>query len=111
MSYADIKNKKRGTSIIADGMKKLCKDDVLNKTLTLIDIDVIKTKDGRCAVMIFSEIPNSFYFGGKVLTELCENFLEDEEALNDLHAGKVKIILSIVVSSGGREYVTYDFVD
>ena len=35
MSYADIKNKRRGSSIIADGMEKLSREDVLNQTLTL----------------------------------------------------------------------------
>ncbi|MDD5999026.1 MAG: hypothetical protein PUC55_04960 [Lachnospiraceae bacterium] len=111
MSLADIKNKRRGSSIIADGMNKLSKEDVLNQTLTLSDVDVINTKDGRCAVMLFVEHPNSFYFGGKVLTEMCDDFLEDEDALADLRAGNVKIKLSLATSNNGREYVKYDFVE
>ncbi|MCI6203763.1 MAG: hypothetical protein MR663_07770 [Lachnospiraceae bacterium] len=111
MSYADIKNKRRGSSIIADGMEKLSREDVLNQTLTLSNVDVINAKDGRCAVLIFAEHPNSFYFGGKVLTEMCEDFLEDEDAMEDLRAGRVKLVLSLATSNSGREYVTYDFVE
>ncbi len=50
MSLADIKNKRRGSSIIADGMEKLNREDVLNQTLTLSDVDVINTKDGTGTV-------------------------------------------------------------
>jgi hypothetical protein len=111
MSYADIRNKRRGSSIITQGMTKLEKDEVLNQTLTLTDIDVINARDGRCAVMLFEEYPDRFYFGGKVLTEMCDEFLSDEDALADLRAGKVKLILSVATSNAGREYVTYDFIE
>jgi DNA helicase TIP49 (TBP-interacting protein) len=74
MSYADIRNKRRGSSIISQGMTKLEKDEVLNQTLTLTDIDVINARDGRCAVMLFEEYPDRFYFGGKVLTEMCDEY-------------------------------------
>ena len=111
MSYTDIKNKRRGSSIIANGREKLNKEDVLNQTLTLTNVDVINAKDGRCAVMLFAEYPNSFYFGGKVLTEMCEEFLDDEDAMDDLKAGNVKLVLSLATSNNGREYVTYDFVE
>lgn len=112
MSYADIKNKRKSSSLLNSEMTQLHTDEILNQNLTVTDIDVIETKSGKCCVMLFEEYPDQFYFGGKVLTEMCEEFIADEDAMESLKSGEVVIKLNKAISSStGREYVTYDYVE
>lgn len=112
MSYADIKAKKKTVSaLISDGMRQLHTSDVENKILTVTDMDAIMARNGRCGVMLFKEFPGCFYFAGKVLTEMCDEFLADEEAISELKSGKVQICIKKARSaSSGNEYITFDYV-
>lgn len=68
-----------------EGMTKLETDDIANKPLTLVDYDFTSDKDGEVfSVVIFKECPNSFYFGGKVLTDLCSAIEADGQAKKEL---------------------------
>ena len=60
--------------------------------------------------MAFREYPGNFYFAGKVLTEMCDSFLEDEEAMASLEEGKVKIRIFKAKAKNGNDYVTFDYV-
>ena len=111
MSYADIKSKRRGSNLITDGMRQLHTDELLQQRLTVTDVDMTSTKNGRCGIMLFEEYPNCFYFAGKVLQELCEDFLSDEEAMEELRMGNVHIVISTALSQTGRSYATFDYVD
>jgi hypothetical protein len=112
MSYADIRSKKRTASkLIGDGMKQLHTDELIGRILTVTDVEAMNARNGRCGVMIFAEYPDCFYFAGKVLTEMCDQFLEDESAMDEMHAGKVQIVINKKRSdTTGREYVTFDYV-
>ncbi|MBO4864167.1 MAG: hypothetical protein J5517_07365 [Eubacterium sp.] len=112
MSYADIRAKKGTASpLIKPGDKKLTTDDVENKILTVTGVDLISTKgNGECGLITFKEIPNAFYFCGKFLTDMCRDFLNDEEALSDLNAGKVRIRIYRTKSKTGNTYVTFEYV-
>ena len=70
MSYADIRSKKKTSSkLISDGMNQIHTDEIVGQILTVLDVDVMNARNGRCGVMSFAEYPNGFYFAGKVLTE------------------------------------------
>lgn len=87
--------------------------DVYDKELTIIEFDIAKTKDGNeYCVLMFKELPDSFYFGKSVLTEFCKEIEADETALDELHFNGVKIIISEATSkTSGRLYETFKFVD
>ena len=51
MSYADLKNRRKSSSLITEGMTQLHTEEVLNQELVLADVDVIDTKSGKCAVI------------------------------------------------------------
>ena len=112
MSYADIRSKKKSASaLIAEGMRQLHTSDVENKILTVMDVDTIMARNGRCGVMLFKEFPGCFYFTGKILTEMCDDFLADEDAYKELKSGNVQIVISRArSSSSGNEYITFDYV-
>ena len=112
MSYADIRSRKKSASeLMNDGKRQLHTADVVDRVLTVIDVDAIMTRNGRCGVISFKEFPDSFYFTGKVLTEMCDEFMADKDAYADLKAGNVQIIISKAKSSSnGNDYITFEYV-
>ena len=112
MSYADIRSKKKTASaLISEGMRQLHTSDVEGRILTVTDVDTIMARNGRCGVMLFKEFPGCFYFAGRILTEMCDEFLADEEAYTELKSGKVQIVISKARSaSSGNEYITFEYV-
>lgn len=112
MSYADIRSMKKSSSrLISDGMKQLHTDEILGQVLTVTDVDVMNGRNGECGVITFAEYPESFYFTGKVLREMCEQFLADDAAMEEMHAGKVRITISRKKSeTSGRDYITFEYV-
>lgn len=114
MSMQNLKNRRNGngSGIIGEGMKQIKTPDILGKTLTVRNVDVITTKMGTCGVMIFDEFPDSFYFAGSVLTSLCEDIIAEPGAIDEVKKDGCKIsIYKATSESTGREYVTYRFVD
>ena len=115
MSLANIKNNhKTGTQRVnIDGMEQLKTDQLIGKDVTLINCDVIKTKNGMCGIMIFKEFPNSFYFAGSVLTDLCIDITSDPDgAIDDLQKDGLKLsIFKQKSEKSNREYVTYRIKD
>lgn len=111
MSYADIRSKRKAASPLMDNRTSVSTDQIEGQILTVMDVDVISARNGRCGILIFKELPANFYFGGKVLTEMCEDFLADESAHAEMQAGKVRIIIKRARSaSSGNEYITFEYV-
>ena len=112
MSYADIRSKKVTAShLIKPGDRKLSTDEVENRILTVSGVDIIPTKgNSECGLVTFKEITNAFYFCGKVLTEMCREFLNDEDAFEELNAGKVRIRIYRTKSKNGNTYVAFEYV-
>ena len=111
MSLKDIKTSKGGSKLIVDGMVQLETSELLGKTVTVINVDLIQTKNGECGVMLFREFEDSFYFAGSVLTDLCKRLLEDPEAMDELKTDGLQIAIFTAKSKTGRTYTSFDFVD
>ena len=115
MSLENIKKNRMKQFRIQDlkSLKMLEADEVYDKELTIIEFDLAKTQDGNeYCVVIFKEMPDCFYFGKSVLTELCKEIEADETALDELHIAGLKVILSEAKSkTSGRMYETVKFVE
>lgn len=79
MNLRDFTKKlNEGNSIsFMEGRTKGELDEILDKSVTLADFAFLKNDDGEFAVFVVKEIPDSFYFGGLVITE---NLKKIEEA-------------------------------
>lgn len=112
MSMKDIRNKRTSNNngIIKEGMEKLSTGELVGTTVTITDVDVINTSNGRCGVLIFKEHPNKFYFAGAVLTDLCEDIINDDSALEDIRTNGLCIaIFNKTSPKTHRRYTTFDF--
>ena len=109
MSLKDLRSKKANGNINLDGLNQIKTEDVLGKTLTVRNVDLMKTKNGECGIMIFDEFPESFYFAGSVLTTLCTDIIADG-SVEELKAEGLKIsIFKSKSEKTNREYVSYRF--
>lgn len=61
-----------------EGRDKGDKSEILDKPLHIEDFGFINGKDGRFAVMLFAEIPEKFYFGNLIVTEMLEAVERDD---------------------------------
>ena len=107
MSLADIKNRaeKKGNHIDISEMEQLKTVDLIGiPILTMTNCELITTKNGPTAIVIFKEYKNSFYFAGKALTGLCA------DAYDEMIKDGVKIQLYKKESQDGRDYVAYKFI-
>ena len=113
MSLADVKgNYSHKDSILNDSMEQLKTADVVGKELTINNVDIITKKDGtRLSVFTFTEYPDSFYFGGKILTELAETLIADDAALLEIKDKGCKIKIFNQNAKNGRTFVNFAFVD
>ena len=113
MSLADIKNRaeKKGNHIDISEMEQLKTVDLIGlPILTMMNCELITTKNGPTAIVIFKEYKNSFYFAGKALTGLCSDIIADQEAYDEMIKDGVKIQLYKKESQDGRDYVAYKFI-
>ena len=99
---------------------KVSTEEVLakyNGEITIVGCDILKKDDSRFAGVLFAENENEVYFGGTVLTEIVNGWLEafDLDAVKcseELKAsGGVKIKLSTQKSKNGRNYVKVEVLD
>lgn len=111
MSLKDLRTKRSGEKRInIDGLTQIKTEALLGKEVTVRNVDVIKTNNGECGIMIFDEFPNSFYFAGSVLTTLCTDIIADD-SLEELKNDGLKItIFKQKSEKTNREYVTYRFI-
>ena len=99
---------------------KVSTEEVLakyNGEITIIGCDILKKDDSRFAGVLFAENENEVYFGGTVLTEIVNGWLEAfnldaVKCSEELKAsGGVKIKLSTQKSKNGRNYVKVEVLD
>ena len=99
---------------------KVSTEEVLakyNGEITIVGCDILKKDDSRFAGVLFAENENEVYFGGTVLTEIVNGWLEAfnldaVKCSEELKAsGGVKIKLSTQKSKNGRNYVKVEVLD
>ena len=102
-----------GSKVLGTDKIKIGTDEIIGRfggTITLTACDIIKTDDNVFCGVLFKEDPNAIYFGGKVLTEIVNRWLEafdlDAEKCSAKLAeiGGMPITLSKAKSKKGLTY-------
>lgn len=89
-----------------EGRYKGEKSEILGKPLHIADFGFINGNDGNFAVMLFAEIPDKFYFGNSIVTEMLEAVERDNQrqALKE-----VQITFNErKAKESGRTYIAFD---
>lgn len=99
------------TSILTVGRTKVDTSDIIGIELTIRDFDFVEYVDKSTSttviypVIIFDEMPESYYCGGQSLSEICTaidaNGLHDELKTNGL-----KVMLGITKTKANQPFVT-----
>ena len=106
-----------GSKVLGSDKIKIGTDEIISRfggTITLTACDIIKTDDNVFCGVLFKEDPNAIYFGGKVLTEIVNRWLEafdlDAEKCSATLAeiGGMPITLSRAKSKKGLTYIKVD---
>ena len=104
---------------ISDGKNQVSTEDIIKTYpdgVTIVQFDIVETEDKKFSVLLFKESPNSFFYGGTVLTQICESWIEDfdndcakcsEELAN---SGGVKIKLSKGITKNKRNITKVELV-
>lgn len=112
MGYFDKFNKGAGIPFM-DNAEKLDMAQVCNAPLHITDYGFITGRNGRFAVLQFAELPNSFVFGGKVITDDLDEMQADlgtkAETLKMLK--DVTVTFTKEVSKTGNEYYAVTFTE
>lgn len=100
-----------GGSKLMQGRKKLSTDDVLGIALTMRDFEILHSADGNeFPIVIFDEIPDGYYGGGKILSDICTG-IENGGMHADLIADGLKIILGRKITRNNKTCVTVTILD
>lgn len=100
-----------GGSKLMQGRKKLSTDEVLGIALTMRDFELLNGNDGGVfPVIIFDEIPDGYYCGGKILSDICAG-IENGGMHADLIADGLKIILGRKLTRDRKTCVTVSVLD
>ena len=100
-----------GGSKLMQGRKKLSTDEVLGVALTMRDFELLNSADGGTfPVIIFDEIADGYYCGGKVLSDIC-NGIENGGMHADLIADGLRIILDRKLTRDHKTCVTVAILD
>lgn len=78
--------------------------DILGEVLTVQAIIKIKTKNGLKSVWEFENRSDSVYFGNSILDEWADKALNDDNIVQAIKEGKVKIKIESATSKNGRQY-------
>lgn len=96
-----------------EGMTKLETADLENKVLTINDFDFTTDKESgdAFAVVTFKEVPNAFYFGGMVLTDLMGSIAQDSEAMAEFEKTGLAVTFRMEkCKKGNKSYVKVEIV-
>ena len=97
-------------SRLMQGREKLSTEDVLGIELTLRDYEILGTDERSFPVVIFDEIPDKYYCGGKVLNEICRGI--DANGLRpELLADGLRIMLGRKLTKEHRMCVIVKVLD
>lgn len=100
-----------GGSKLMNGRKKLSTDDIIGVVLTMRDFELLNGNDGDVfPVIIFDEIPDGYYCGGKILSDMCTG-IENGGMHNDLTVDGLRIILGRKLTRNNKQCVTVSIVD
>ncbi len=89
-----------------EGRDKGEKSEILDKPLHIADFGFINGNDGKFAVMLFAEIPDKFYFGNSIVTEMLEAVERDNQrqALKEVQI----TFKERKAKESGRTYIAFD---
>lgn len=105
MSYFDKFN--RDGIPFMEGREKGDKQEMLDRMLHFQGFGFIEGKNGQFAVMAFQEIPNKFFFGNSIVTDMLKEVQKDEME-KELY--KQTIVFNERVSKDGNKYVAFKFI-
>lgn len=110
-------------SPVLENREKMSTDEIIARYpqgVTIIDFDFLNGKQGRYVVCAFKESPQNYFNGGKILTDIFEEFLtEYSEMVNPLEAcrkdfsdeGGLKVKLSHGRTKDGNNVTLVDIID
>lgn len=90
------------------GREKGMTKEIIGKIVTICDYEFLSGDDGEFVVFVCKEIPEFFFFGGKVLTDgikQCDEHGYGDEIRND----GLKIKLVERKSKKGRDYISVEY--
>lgn len=89
-----------------DDRKKGDINGLVGEVLHIDDFGFINGRDGEYAVVSFKEHPDSFYFAGLALTDICRKI--DADGMREELAAQ-PVVLSMKKSKNNRNYMSVDF--
>lgn len=97
-------------SKLMENREKVTTDDVVGLELTMRDFEMLNSENGKFPVIIFDELPDKFYMGGKVLGEICTGI--DANGLHEsLVAEGLHIMLSVKLTKAHKPCVVVRVLD
>lgn len=98
-------------SRLMQGRTKIPTDGVLGIELTIRDYDIVKNNDGTTfPVIVFDELPENYYCGGKILNEII-NGIDANGLRPDLLTDGLRVILGRKVTRDHKMCVTVTVLD
>lgn len=102
-------------SVLTIGRNKMHTEDVCGVVLTLRDFDFVTYTDdnGKAVnypIVIFDEMPEGFYCGGKALNDIC-TAIEANGLHNDLKENGLKIMLTVSQTRNNKPFVTVSVME
>lgn len=83
----------RAITLDLSSRSQVTTEQIVGKTLTVKDYSIANTKNGECAIVLFDEMPDNFYFAGTVLTGIIKEIDKDEFDKRDLRKNGMQIKL------------------
>lgn len=110
MSLKDFTKKlNEGNSIpFMEGRTKGELDELVEKNVTITNFAFLKNDEGDYAVFVVKEIPDSFYFGGLVITENLKK-LEEEGYKEEIEANGLPVCVKSKKSKNKKNYYMLEF--
>lgn len=106
-------------SFVTVGREKVEMDDIIKvfpDGVTVTQFDFLSGDDGDFAVCAFKEDEKAFFFGGKILTDMCKAWLEGYESTKDASAdltaeGGVKLRFKRSKTKANRDVTLVEVVE
>ena len=110
MSLRDFaKNLNEGNSIkFMEGRTKGDLSEIADKNVTINNFNFLKNEEGEYAVFTVAEIPDSFYFGGLVITDSLRK-IEEEGYKEEVEKVGLPVIISQRKSKNKKLYYAVEF--
>lgn len=110
-----LREQTSGISPLVVNRKKLETDDIVNmEQLTLSSVDLVTMEDEEYAVVVFAEIPDGFYFGGTVLTDIVKTIYkfygEDGKMSLDVSDDDITLECEVCKSKNKRKYISWKII-